>query len=491
MAKNRKNFRRHHAQQQAPAMAGADKAWLSGFDGANHSTARGRIWFPELETRRELDSFSRRELVRRVRFLHANVGFTRGLIRNSADMLGWLTPQAKSGDKDWRRDAERAFTDRCMTAGLFDVNGKFDFHSAQPMLNRGRFKDGDMLTVLTEWGDRGAAFAFYESHQLANPRDSKDQNWQDGVLTSPGGRHLAYGLRDSRRDEVVVVPASSCIYYGDFECPGHVRSVPPLAHAVNHAIDITETWGFTKKAIKNASLLGTVVEPEANSTPRARQGMTGGARIDSGETARFSMAEVWDGGQNVRLGPGDKIKVLQDARPSPESQEFNETLVRDISVGWGLPPEVTWQMGRMTGPGVRFVLDMAGRWVEVRRKPQEAWARKIWNYVIAKEIAAKRLRMPVDGRWMDVSFTAQRSLTIDRAKESRSRLDEIDAGVGTWESWEEIDGIDWEERTLQRIREIKFAADACAAEGLPYDRVFPKRQGAPSAPAEELRTPVP
>ena len=45
-----------------------DAAMYSGYDGANPSPLRSQVFWNTLETREELDSFSREELMRRIRF---------------------------------------------------------------------------------------------------------------------------------------------------------------------------------------------------------------------------------------------------------------------------------------------------------------------------------------------------------------------------------------------------------------------------------------
>jgi capsid protein len=88
-------------------------------------------------------------------------------------------------------------------------------------------------------------------------------------------------------------------------------------------------------------------------------------------------------------------------------------------------------------------------------------------------------------KWWAVTFTSQRLLTIDRGKESRARLEELNAGVGCLADWEDFDGRDWKDRGKQRIREHAFLKAECAAEGLEYQEVFPPRPGsAPAATAE-------
>ena len=472
-----------------PAGPSAPLSLFSGYDAANFSEARGQIWWPTLDTRQELDSFSRTEILRRIHWLKANFGFVKGLVRNSADLIGWQTPQAQSGDEPWDDLAEGYFRDCCLEAAAFDVAGKFDFEDAQPMLMREALTNGDVLTVLTKWPDGSPRVAFYSTSQLANPKNPA-KSWRDGIQISATGRHVAYGIRDSATGDVSVVPAGSCIYFGEFDTPGEDRPVPPLAHAVNHALDITEVFAFTKQGIKSASLLGAVREQKENATPRARQGLTGAPRtVTDADGRRFKVADVWSGSQIPQLDPGETIKLLHDERPSANVMDFIRTLIRDVAIGWGLPPEVVWEMLRMTGPGVRFVMDVADRWIKCRQKRHRIWARRVWRYVIACGIQSGSLPMPaVDpalgrSRWWSVSFTSQRNLTIDRGQVSRAKLDELSAGVTTLAAWEEMDGMDWKDRGQQRIREVAWLKKQCEEQGLTYAEVFPPRQGAAAPPA--------
>ena len=292
MAKKRKRI--HSPAASSPAPAGP-VSLFSGYDGANWSESRGHLWWPTLDPRLELDSFSREEIVRRIHALKANVGLVRGLIRNSADLIGWQTPQAISDDEEWTNLAEERFRDCCYEAAAFDVAGQFDFEDAQPMLMRDALTNGDVITILTKWPDGAPRFAFYSSSQLANPEDCGPA-WRDGIQFSSVGRHLAYGLRNSTTGKVAIFPASAVIYFGEFDAPGEDRPVPPLAHAVNHVHDISEIFGFTKQGIKAASLLGAVREPKENAIPRAKQGLAGAPRVTTDAAGnRFNVADVWSG----------------------------------------------------------------------------------------------------------------------------------------------------------------------------------------------------
>jgi len=503
MSTRAKKSRRHQrAAAELPAGAPSALSWGSNYQGAQWSSDRGMIRWSTIDQREELSNYERGELLRRIHFLKAHFGFALGLVNNSADLVGWHVPQAQSGDEEWDDAAEQAFQFSCGEESAFDVAGKFDYETAQPMLMRAAFTDAHIFTVMTKWEGTGAArFAFYEASQLRNPKDA-GKAWRDGIKVSKTGRHLAYGFHDPESDTVVQIPAASVIYFGEFDNARQDAPVPKLAHAVLNSQDIMEIWGFQKKAVKISSLSGAVIERDAGAQPSAaRQGMVGPRTTATQDGAKFQQENVWDGGQIHKLEPGEKAKILADNRPSPEQRQLILDLKRDIAYGWGLPLEVVDAIAELTGPGIRFVLDVAGNWIDCRRQRQQKWLRKIWRYTIACEIAAGRLALPKStdgkkGRWWNVSFTGRRLLTIDRGKESQSRLNEIEAGVGTWAQWEQLDGMDWKDRLKQRVREGRASFAECGILDPTPEQlhafVFPPRQGSAAAavPPEESKEPA-
>lgn len=486
-------------QQLAGAVGqvpGIDAQSLSGYDGANRSIRRGRVHWQSLETRLELDSFSRDELLRRCRWLRANVGLVKGLVKNGSMLVGWMIPQARTTDEEWNPLADQNFKARAMSKSVFDAGGKFNFKTAQRMVLQRALCDGDLLTLFSETESKGARVAFYEAHQLRNPERSDKTKWNDGILTDGAGRHLAYGL--GRGKNVQTYSARDACYFGWFESPGHNRAHPPLSHAVNHAVDITEVWADTKHGIKNSARFGVVSEFAAGAkNSRTLNGMTAaipGGIAGTAETAdgkKVKTEEIWGGGQMPVGEPGESFKILTDGRPHPNQGMFIDDLVRDISMGYGLPPEVIHKMAKLTGPGVRFVMEFAGRWIEDWQLELVDWCQRYWVYHMAKEIKAGRLPVPNDDNWMlGVSWTPRRSLTIDRGKDGKQRLDEIDAGAGTLADWySDVDGEDWRAKVKQRIAEVKFASDECAKSGMAYTDVFRVRQGAAAVPSAESPPP--
>jgi capsid protein len=460
------------------------KAWGSGYDAANRSTRRGRIDWSTLETSDELPKWAREDLLRSGRWLKANVGFIKGLIKNSAMFIGWLTPHAQSTDIAWNKLRDKSFLARNKAKIVFDNAGKFNFRTAQTMMVERALGDGDILCVLTETPSGGARLAFYEAHQLANPKDADAKVWRDGVRINKAGNHIAYGVKDG--DTVKIIEARDAFLFGKFDSVGHVRPHPPLAHAITNMVDVTETRGFLKLALKNSSLMGIVEEMDGGSNPnRAIGGMDTVAlpgkpsTITTSDDTVVKTAQVFDGGQVQQTRPGSKYRILADERPHPNHVAYEEVIIRDIALGWGLPFEVVYSMYKLTGPGVRFVMAVAEKWIEQWQGELHDFVHRYWVYDTAKEIKAGRLPQCEDPDWMQkVKCTTRRSMTIDRGKEGKQRLDELSSGAATLADWcEETSGDDWRDHVDQVTEEHDYKVKACAAKGYTLDEVFKPRQG--------------
>jgi capsid protein len=481
MAKRKRN--RNSSPAPSPMAEAADTIQApeaySGYSGANLSLDRGQLFWPTLETRDELDSFSHQELIRRIRWLAANVGFVKGFIRNAATLVGAQRPQSEV-EGEWAEMAEKAFWRVAGNASTFDRAGKFNFLSAQHMLTCQSLRDGDLLTVLTESKSGAAMFAFYESHQIRMPKKERlDGDWHDGVLINEEGRHTYYSVAKNKTD-TTVIPADRCIYFGSFDSVGNRRAIPPLAHGINHSQDIVEIWANVKSAIKNAALFAAIRERATAALQKSQAGMPGAIVKSQNPNAagEFDVAQVWGGSQIPQLPPGETLKILHDNRPAPEQVVLWETLINDIAVGLGLPIEVLWKISHLNSAGVRFVMEVASRWIRRRQEMLEEWGRRVWVYTLAKEMKAGRLPLPPEGvEWWKVSFVPLRDITIDRGREGRMKMDEVASGLSTHSAYHREKGDDWKDVARQLIAETKFHMEQCKEHDVPYSLVFSPRAG--------------
>jgi hypothetical protein len=272
MARTRRS--RRHPASHISADAGGQQSTVvtqetagtgNGYDAVSASTMRGYIYWPQMDTRKEITSHTRIEICRRVRALCENVGLAGHIIECMADLIGYLTPMAATGDKEWNELATTNFREKQSVPEVFDASGKFSFWEYQLKLDESAFRDGDILPVLTETSSGTARIATYEAHQLGNPYGvpAGDHDWYDGVKCNRFHRHLRYSIIDpTDRTAIRTISSADCIYYGHFKKIGHVRPVSILRAAINHLVDIGEIVRDVKYGIKIRNQIPLTVESQ-------------------------------------------------------------------------------------------------------------------------------------------------------------------------------------------------------------------------------------
>lgn len=473
-----------------------------GFQAAGQDPARGYIYWPTTDTRRQITAWTRNEVARKIQFLYNHFGFIRRLVNGMATMLGYLTPQPTTSDEEWNELAFETFMSIAGSAMVWDMAGKFDFFGGQIQDNISIFRDADVLCVKTMSPGGRARMAYYESHQLANPPGA-GSDWLDGVQVYRG-RHIAYGIKDGDDpNQITVIEAWKCIYMTRFENRGQVRPLSILAAAVLNMQDVIETRGYNKHAIKSQSRFGTVIETDAVATaPTGTPGAPGsGANIAvpikkaDGATVTLNMEAVYSGGTTPGLAPGQKMKVITDDRPSMNNQAFEEALLKDCCYTAGVSYERLCNLAGLTGPALRTLNSDEKRWVKLNHYDQSKRVHNQVIYTLALEMDAGRLRQPklLPGEtWMQsFQYIGLAASDIDGGRTAAATLTDLKSGQTTWlETWG-AKGAYWKKPIKQAISEIIFAEAECirqaAAAGLPEgrvtpERVFPDRFTLPTAP---------
>lgn len=438
-----------------------------GFQSAGNSTSRGYIYFPQLDTRRQLSTFTREEISRRIQWLYNHFGFARRLCNGMARLLGFLTPQPNTSDEEWNELSFEAFMAIAGSAEIYDRGGKFDFFESQVQDNVSIFRDADCLGVLTETQSGRGRIAYYESHQIRNGEQT-EKHWVDGVRLDDFGKHIGYNVRDGEDPtQFTPIDARDCIYFANFENRGQVRPLSILATAVLNMIDVVETRGFTKHALKSHSRIGTVVEQDMGMMV-ANTGGLGGPLLQAnmplpdGGYQTFNYEMVMNGGQQPQLRPGQRVKVVADDRPTPNNMEFEKALLRDCVWGSDLSFEILCDLAGITGPGIRFLNAELKRWIMLRQYRQAKRCNRFFNYAIAKEIKSGRLREPILKKgefwWNKTEWIGLPAMDIDAGRTASATLIELQSGLTTWlDEWGEMGGVYWKRRIRQAVFEVAYA----------------------------------
>lgn len=467
------------AQTRPPAAQGSSDTctglpWGTGFamgagnghQGADSSRLRGMVYFPELDTRREITSYSRTEILRRSRFLYANYGSARRMINGVARMIAGtgLTYQAATTDTEWNRLAEKARERVTRSKFLYDLGGRYSGGTSQQATLRFRFRDGDCAQVLCRDPETGSArFAFYEGHQIGTSGlgfTGDTTGWRDGVLHGPHNNPIGYRLLGDAGAHTDV-DAASVLFQCDYERGGQSRGLSALSHAVNHLLDAAEITGYIKTGVKLSNRHGYWVETAAGATAPSTAGSRAGGgpppvKISTPD-GPINIEKILGGGEIPNLGPGQSMKFNSAANPHPNQLTLLDYLIRDVA--WGLPfggvsPELLWNVTALGGANTRFVLADAQGFIDMGQQALvDDKLQPETEFIMACEMAAGRLRPCRDPEWWKAIYIPPPRITVDFGRDGKLYLEQVKAAALTFRRLHGWQGNDFETEQRQWLSE--------------------------------------
>lgn len=446
------------------------------FQGAMPSTDRGYVYFPNLDTEKELDSWSRRELMKRARALYNNIGLVKRIINGVARMVcgTGLMPQAMTSDEDWNDRAERLFQERAGSKNTFHLARRFDFYSSQRAVMRAMLKDGDVLAVLARTPSNALRTMLYEAHQVGNGTGSQDNPAVDGVWLDAHRAADAYSVLD-KDGKGIRIPAENALLTANFERIGQVRGATCLYHAVNRLQDRSEIQAALTAGIKRSAQIGYAIETQLGST-----GVVGGpgAMAPRAQTVvqtsagPVTMDKLLGGGEVEELKPGQSFKILHDARPHPNVSTHLDAMVRDIALGTGFFPEVLWNVAELKGANTRFVMaDTQGGIEEYQELLVEHYCGPLYLAWIADAIAQGDL--PYHPEWYQHGWLTPGRLTVDFGRDGKLHIEQYRQGLITLKSLYGYRGEEWKRQIVQYLNERAFMKSEAVRKGLTLQEAFP------------------
>ena len=446
---------------------------FSGWDGANSNASRGWIYWPGLDSKRDLDTFSRRELARKARWLCANMGLPNRIVKGLADLIGYLTPVWDSGDREWDELVEQHFEERTESPLAVDRSGQYSLQQLQLQLDSAAFLDGDVLPAALESRSGGLLMMMYEGGQVQTPDEADEADgWHEGIQLDRFRRPRRFALTQDDGSSRYV-SARDGFYYSHPDTLGRVRPPTALAHAINHLVDVSEIVADWKLAIKVAAQVGIYLKSTGNAGPwgatpffsgvrneRARppqtdeaEGVAGAAPATDGSDDKDVKIEDIYGGPGVFNAPnGRELATVQDQRPHPNSMNLLSHMMRDMSWGTGTSPELLWDISGLRGANTRWAGADLGRWIGCRLLRKRAWMKRYCATWAAKEMRAQRLPEPkvASAKFWKMGFIPQASLTADKGREGKLNMDLVAAKMRSLKTHFAEEGKHW----LKELRQI-------------------------------------
>jgi capsid protein len=423
-----------------------------GYEAAKTNTTRSNIDLAIQNARQDISKVTRRELLRKARYLHRNSPIVRGLIERLVTFtIGTgLHPIPTTSNPEWNSKAIKSWKG---WAKRPDIESKLSFEAIQAVLFRSLLIDGDIFTLNT-YGDTGRPrIQLIESHDITSRMTASDD--PDGLELDIRGRPINYIFREDSK-----IDAEFISHFYLPERAGQKRGITILAAIINYAHDLDDILVLEKQAVKEGSSKTDIIKT-ADGELRGDDSYIGKSVQDADsensieEITRY-YREVFSSEAKV-MRKGDEFDPYISGRPSPSWQGFIHFIVELICIGPGLPPSLLTG-DKVGGADTRREVATAQRIIEMWQGVFTARLQQIYEYVIEHDMKKGFLPgAPED--WRETKWQTPPKLTVDAGREAASDREDVKMGLLNRSTYFSRWGKDWREEMIQSAIEAAFIKD--------------------------------
>ena len=399
------------------------------YEAAQESPSRMLIWHPVQNARKDLDRYTRQQLVRKARYLYKNSPFIRGLIERIVTLTigSGFQPVFKSSNPSWNERAKKVWMARSRSIQL---GPRLSFSQYQRCVFRARLIDGEAFSLKTFDEIGTQLLQGLEADMICGSQSStkdREAGAVDGFNLSANGTVLSYNVKSLKAP----YSAESIIHHFTPNRLGQYRGETILASAINTAIDIDDILALEKDAVKDASGKQDVIKTatgqlDAESFRNARFGNLEGAgafNLPPSENSKDDYYRTRFGGSPVVLKRGDEYTPYKPDRPGSAWTGFMAFLANTICTSTLFPPSVLLPVN-IGGTDVRRDLDIAQRVVEPWQLDMVAELDAALDYLIEQEtLDGGELEKDLPDDYRSRTWHFPQKINVDRGQAQQDRED--------------------------------------------------------------------
>ena len=134
-----------------------------------------------------------------------------------------------------------------------------------------------------------------------------------------------------------------------------------------------------------------------------------------------------------------------------------EYLIRDISWGVGVSPDLLWNIKELGGANSRIANADLDRWISCRLLRLRSWLKRFRAVWISGEITAGRLPEPSgSAQYWKATFLPQASLTADKARVGALNIDLVVNRMRSLQTHFAEEGLSWQKELVQISKEKSY-----------------------------------
>lgn len=395
-----------------------------------------------------------------------------------AVFLGLSQEQADA----WRAETRRRWEQWCCSVDC-DAARQLNFYGLQELAFRSTLESGDafVVTPRLERAGRGAQLALQllEADRVSNPdRKPNTATLVDGIEVDgdtgealachvsrfhPGDsqmgtntwRRIALRGESGRRNVLHLFKPLR---------PGQVRGVPWISPILEPLKQLQRFTDAELKAAVDSAIFSVFVKMDPDAFQDLFDEDAQGAIVES--------ASQWSGemesGKAVNLLPGEEIQSPAPGRPNPAFDPFVQAILRQIGVALQLPYEVLTMHYQSSYSAARAALLMAWKFFRARRDWLATYmCQPVYELWLSEQVAEGQIGAPgffaspiTRAAWCGAAWIGDGPGSIDPQKEVTAAQKRVDMGISTLAAESILhDGVDWESKHAQRMREVTARRD--------------------------------
>lgn len=460
---------------------------MHAYDAANDSPARrGFIAFPR-NSRRELNPYTRREIIRKGRALEANCSFlTRVIEKYARQAVGTgihfrLETEDQAFNDAARRDVENWWSNPF----AYSIDGSVDGWNAKYMAAKTIIQDGAYNAAMVNGANGWPMIQPLDVFEIETPPLREGEtlaDWDDGIRINAYECPLEYAVRTLPRGVATerdwrYIPAQSMMHlFKRRRARGHHGLFWGYS-GINQGIDALDLNALITGTAKLHSALAVSVKGVARKGKKGAVGKIAGE--PSGDLTNTQPLEKVYGAMINYLGENGEMQLHSSQHPQSNIQDFIRMLFQEMAIGFDVPFSVMWSMTEGGGTSVRYDMeDAQGAFDQLTDMLIWGMVRREIIWKVSSSIKAGRLAPSKDPRWFEkILFRGPRKLTVDIGRMAQAfKTLTRNAGMSIPRFLEE-QGLDADEEMRSHIRFLGRVQRMCEEEGVDFNLIMEPTPG--------------
>lgn len=487
------------------------------FEAAKRSGFRGHWWFPGLDPRDQMTSWTRETIAEKINWLYNNLGPVRqavdGLSLDEVDTGIW--PKATTLNRAFNREATNRFHESWQDARFFDTRKVENVYSAQFAIRRHIRLHGELFGQMVRPDEENpfVRMHFIPTWQVRNA--GKDtEGWDEGVRSDARGLAAEFYrvVTGSQAGDYADIPAPDMLHFHDHFWVGQKRGISGLAPVARKLFTMDDVEKAMANGIHLRTMVAYAIERKEGDTggPTIIPGVVGTEVIETPDGQKMIVQKIVNanGIETTVAEPpaGRTIKVLE-SNAAAEPLGFKRDILTDVAYCSLYPPDyvfsvATGALGTEVRWKVRRVQTVKNTVRQFQLIPQflvPAYRFRTWQDI--KRGLYDRTEGGIPADWFRHKMICPADTTVDIGREGRLLDERVATGKMSEEEYHGIAGNDADdvedehlatrERRLDKLDEINARRKKAGKTELKYEDLWPANTQAAANAAAQPADPPP